>query len=83
MPNPALVSADYMVVVSNEDDHLSGFHHFSEKVNRKLKVGYQLHGQPFAMGKVMCQAMIRIAGPARQGDTTFFHTHPAAPQGYP
>jgi len=77
--------ADYIVVVSNEDDFVSGFHHFSEKVNRKLKSGYQLHGQPFAVDRLMCQAMVKAAGShatvttEASGDTTmFYHRTPQA-----
>lgn len=74
--------ADYIVVVSNDDDHFSGYHHFAEKINRKLKAGYQLHGQPFPMERTMCQAMFRPAnaeaGQSHQfveaaGDTTTFY----------
>ena len=53
------VTTDYLVVTSNEDDHYSGFHDFAEKVNRKLRAGYQLHGQPFSLNHIMCQAMVR------------------------
>lgn len=78
--------ADYIVVVSDEDDFNVGFHHFSEKVNRKMRAGYQLLGQPFAMERLMCQAMVRPAGlenpPASaagegSGDTTMFYHRPA------
>jgi hypothetical protein len=72
-------SADYIVVVSNDDDILEGFHHFAEKVNRKIKVGYELVGQPFCLNqKVMCQAMIRQEGKAHSGETTMFLKHPTA-----
>jgi hypothetical protein len=65
---------DFIVVVSNEDDYHSGYHHFSEKINRKLQAGYQLHGQPFTVNHAMCQAMVRPAGVEPSGDTTvFFH----------
>ncbi len=77
MPQPV----DYIVVVSNEDDFHCGFHHFTERVNRKLKAGYQLLGQPFAMERLMCQALFKPAnpedGPApaveSSGDTTMFY----------
>lgn len=65
------------MVVSDGDDHLTGYHHFAEKVNRKLRAGYQLHGQPIAVDRAMCQAMIRPAAPDGQswsdeGNTTHF-----------
>jgi hypothetical protein len=78
MSHPQRASADYIVVTSNDDDHLEGFHHFADKVNRKLKSGYELHGQPFCVnGRVLCQAMIRFDGPAHSGETTMFFKHPA------
>jgi hypothetical protein len=64
--------ADYLLVVSNEDDYHGGFHHFAEKVNRKLKAGYQLHGPPFNINHTLVQAMVRPAGVAASGDTTMF-----------
>ena len=67
--------ADYIVVVSNEDDHHAGFHHFAEKVNRKLRAGYQLHGQPFSVNETACQAMTRHADVPPSGDTTTFMKH--------
>ena len=69
-------SADYIVIVSNEDDYHSGFHHFAEKVNRKLKAGYQLHGQPFNINQTLCQAMLRPEGPQASGETTIFFKQP-------
>ncbi|MEI7534787.1 MAG: DUF1737 domain-containing protein [Verrucomicrobiae bacterium] len=63
---------DYIVVVSSEDDFHAGFHHFAEKVNRKLKAGYQLHGQPFSVHQTMCQAMVRPGDAPSSGDTTMF-----------
>jgi hypothetical protein len=80
MPNThsthsSFASADYIVVVSNEDDFHSGFHHFAEKVNRKLKAGYQLHGPPFNINQVLCQAMLRSEGPQSSGETTIFFKH--------
>ena len=73
---------DYIVVVSNDEDYMSGFHHFAEKINRKLRACYQLHGQPFNMDRIMCQAMIKMANsenginpavPEASGDTTMFY----------
>jgi len=72
---PAVVAhgaADYIVVVSSEDDYHAGFHHFAEKVNRKLRAGYQLHGQPFSVHQTICQAMTRHADAPASGDTTMF-----------
>lgn len=80
--------ADYIVVVSNEDDFHAGFHHFTERVNRKMRAGYELLGQPFAVERMMCQAMIKPAGPEgapiqasneSSGDTTMFYHRPARP----
>jgi hypothetical protein len=68
--------ADYIVVVSNEDDFHTGFHHFAEKVNRKLRAGYQLHGPPFNINQTLCQAMLRLDGPPASGDTTVFYQRP-------
>ena len=73
MTHTTQTSADYIVVVSNEDDYHSGFHHFSDKVNRKLKAGYQLHGQPFNINHTLCQAMVRPEGPQPSGETTIFY----------
>ncbi len=70
------VSADYIVVVSDEDDYHSSYHQFADKVNRKLKAGYQLHGQPFSVNQALCQAMVRPEGPQPGGDTTVFLKHP-------
>ena len=53
---------DFIVVVSNDDDYQSSFHHFAEKVNRKLRSGYQLHGQPLSVERSLCQAMVRMEG---------------------
>ena len=74
----SLLIADYIVVVSNEDDFHAGFHHFSDKVNRKLKAGYTLHGPPFNINMTLCQAMVRTEGAQSSGDTTVFIQHPAA-----
>ena len=71
-------TADYIVVVSNEDDIHAGFHHFAEKVNRKLKAGYELHGPPFSIHQALCQALVRVAGAEHTGDTTIFIQSPAA-----
>ena len=69
-------TADFIVVVSNEDDYHSSFHHFVEKVNRKLRAGYQLHGQPFNINQTLCQAMIRPDGAQPSGETTIFYKRP-------
>lgn len=69
--------SDYIVVVSNEDDYHNGFHHFAEKVNRKLRAGYQLHGQPFNINQSLCQAMVRPADTPPSGSTTMFMKHAA------
>ena len=73
---PALVTADYIIVVSNEDDHHSNFHDFAEKVNRKLRAGYELHGQPFNINQILCQAMVRLEGAQTSGETTVFYKRP-------
>ena len=65
------VAVDYIVVVSNEDDYHAGFHQFADKVNRKLRSGYKLHGQPFSVGQIICQAMIRPEGAISSNETTF------------
>lgn len=70
------VAADYMVVVSTEDDYHSSLHQFAEKVNRKLRAGYQLHGQPFSINQTLCQAVVRWEGPQPSGDTTIFYQRP-------
>jgi len=71
--------ADYIVIVSNEDDFHAGFHHFAEKVNRKLRAGYQLHGPPFNINQTLCQAMLRTDGPQASGETTVFFKGPDDP----
>jgi hypothetical protein len=79
-----LNTVDYIIVASSDDDHLSGFHQLAEKVNRKLRAGYQLHGSPVGVGNYLCQAMTKPVTidetqpeqPAEKaaGDTTmFFH----------
>ena len=65
-------AVDYIVVVSNEEDSHAGYHHFAEKVNRRLKAGYLLHGQPFSISQVLCQAMVRPADVLPSGETTIF-----------
>ena len=60
------------MVVSNEDDIHCGFHEFAEKVNRKLRAGYQLHGQPFNINQTLCQAMLRLEGAERHTETKVF-----------
>ena len=74
MSHPAATgTTDYIVVVSTEDDFHASYHHFAEKVNRKLRAGYRLHGQPFNIKQTLCQAMVRPAGAAETGeDTTVF-----------
>jgi hypothetical protein len=71
------LAADYIVVVSNDDDYLSGFHHFADKVNKKLRAGYQLHGPPFNINQTLCQAMVRMEGPEHTADTTIYYKQPA------
>jgi len=71
--SPLSGGTDYIVVVSNEDDYHSGFHVFAEKVNRKLKAGYELHGQPFSINQTLCQAMLRLEGAQPSGETTIFY----------
>jgi hypothetical protein len=80
--------ADYIVVVSNEDDFQTGFHQFSEKVNRKMRAGYQLLGHPFAIERLMCQAMVKPAGieggsvptaAESTGNTTMFYHRSSPP----
>jgi hypothetical protein len=73
-------SADYLVVVSNEDDFHAAFHHFAEKVNRKLRAGYQLHGPPFNINHTLCQAMLRPEGAQLSGETTVFYKRDDASQ---
>jgi hypothetical protein len=64
--------ADFIIVVSSDDDHHAGYHLFAEKVNRKLRAGYQLHGQPFNVNQTLCQAMFRPAGAPVAGETAMF-----------
>jgi hypothetical protein len=63
---------DYIVVVSNDDDIHCGFHQFEDKVNRKLRDGYQLLGQPFNINHTLCQAMVRMGCPQSRTETTVF-----------
>jgi len=65
-------TADFVVVVSSEDDYHASYHDFAEKVNRKLRAGYLLHGQPFNVDHTLCQAMFRPANAPHSGDTTTF-----------
>ena len=65
-------AADYIIVTSNEEDPHAGYHHFADKVNRKLRTGYQLLGQPFSTGKALCQAMIRASDASQSGEATTF-----------
>jgi hypothetical protein len=58
--SPLSGTPDYIVVVSNEDDYHSGFHVFADKVNRKLRAGYRLHGAPFNINQTLCQAMVLV-----------------------
>ena len=69
---PAHGSADFIIVASSDDDYHSGYHLFAEKVNRKLRAGYQLHGQPFNVEKILCQAMFRPADAPVTSETTMF-----------
>ena len=72
LASPAAVApgiADYIIVVSTEDDFHANYHHFAEKVNRKLRAGYQLHGPPFNIDHTLCQTMVRPEGMA---DTAFY-----------
>lgn len=71
-PSPSS-GPDFLVVVSAEDEYLSSFHQFAEKVNRKLRAGYQLHGQPFNIDKTLCQAMVRVEGFKSTSETTIFY----------
>jgi len=81
--------ADYIVVVSQEDDYLNGYHLFTEKVNRKMRSGYQLHGQPFNIERIVCQAMVKPADATNtngngfseaSADTTSFYQRPVHTQ---
>jgi hypothetical protein len=79
-------TTEFIMVVSDSEDYLTGYHIFSEKVNRKLRVGYELHGPPVSVERVMCQAMTRpqelngdgVFANARTGDTTYFQRKPDA-----
>ncbi len=68
--------ADYIVIVSTEDDFHCSYHDFAERVNRKLRAGYQLHGQPFSVSQTLCQAMVRLDGSQTSGETTVFYKYP-------
>ena len=63
---------DYIVVVSTDDDIHCGFHEFAEKVNRKLRAGYQILGPPFNINHTMCQAMLQLAAPQSKTGVTVF-----------
>lgn len=67
--------SDFIVLVSSEEDYHAGFHQFADKVNRKLKAGYQLHGQPLCINKCLCQAMVRFDDPSHAGGTAAGHKH--------
>jgi hypothetical protein len=69
--------ADYVLIVSDAEDYLNGFHYFAELVNRKLRAGYVLHGAPFHIGHVLYQAMVRPATAANMHDQA---THESAPR---
>ena len=71
--------AEYIVVVSNEEDLHSGFHDFAEKVNRKLRAGYQLHGAPVGTNKLLCQALVRLEAVAPVADASTFYQPPQSP----
>jgi len=83
-----LQTVDYIIVSSSDDDYLSGFHQFAEKVNRKLRAGFQLHGPPVGAGHYLCQALTKpitvdenqpVETERKTGDTTaFYHrgSHP-------
>jgi hypothetical protein len=77
--SPAAVApgiADYIIVVSTEDDFHANYHHFAEKVNRKLRAGYQLHGPPFNIDHTLCQTMVRSGDVPPSGSTTMFIKRP-------
>jgi hypothetical protein len=85
-PEPMTNPVDFIVVVSSDDDYLNGYHLFTEKVNRRLRSGYQLHGQPFNVERIICQAMVKPAEaksangqglPESSTDTTTFYQRPA------
>lgn len=82
-PKPFMTqSTDFIVVVSDFDDYMTGYHIFAEKVNRKLRAGYQLHGQPVVVERMLCQAMVKIVTPGSEtpmpsSDTTQFHRRAA------
>ena len=83
-----LQTVDYIIVTSSDDDHLSGFHQFAEKVNRKLRSGYQLHGHPVSAGHYLCQALTKpitvdenqpLEPEQKTGDTTAFYYRSSHP----
>ena len=77
----AVEATDYIIVMSNEDDFHASYHHFAEKVNRKLRAGYLLLGPPVCVERSLCQALIRPGGPARSGETTMFIKHQSGQPG--
>lgn len=83
-----LQTVDYIIVTSSDDDHLSGFHQFAEKVNRKLRTGYQLHGHPVGVGHYLCQALTKpitidenqpLEPEQKAGDTKVFYQRGSYP----
>jgi hypothetical protein len=64
-----LDASEYIIVISNEDDYHASYHHFADKVTRKLKAGYRLYGAPFAVKQAVCQAMIRPGESSSGNDT--------------
>ncbi len=71
-------TTEFIVVVSDNEDYLTGYHVFAEKVNRKLRVGFALHGPPVIADRMMCQAMTRLINVdgndpfPPSGDPTYF-----------
>jgi hypothetical protein len=75
-PSVGASVVDFIVVVSNEDEYLSSFHEFAENVNRKLRAGYRLHGQPFNIGKALCQSLVKCEGTPAGGSASGDPCHP-------
>ncbi len=69
--------AEYLIITSTEDDYHASYHHFAEKVNRKLKAGYLLYGQPFNVNQTLCQAVILPFGVTAGNDTAVFVQKPS------
>lgn len=65
------------MVVSTEDDYHASYHDFAEKVNRKLKAGYRLYGQPLNVNHSLCQAMVRPVGVPAGNETAMFSKNPS------